>query len=129
MLPTQLPGLVFGFQKCWGERGRSTVPIQVKISCGRMTKIIMIFISINHHLKFIFNWFYKQHRIRKCLSLIEISSLRSCARFALGCNKFICTISMEGANSDPVVIFHIGVTSENAVHTVKNTPECKLRTL
>ena len=33
MLPTELLRLVFGFQKCVGGRGRSTVPIQVQISC------------------------------------------------------------------------------------------------
>ena len=33
MLPTDLPRLVLGFQKCVGGRGRSTVPIQVQISC------------------------------------------------------------------------------------------------
>ena len=33
LLPTELARLVFGLQKCVGETGRSTVPIQVQISC------------------------------------------------------------------------------------------------
>ena len=44
---TELPRLVFGFQKCGGGRGRSMVPIKVQISSSRMIKIIdMIFISV-----------------------------------------------------------------------------------
>ena len=90
MLPTELPRLVFGFQKYVDGTGRSTVPIQVQISCGRMIKIInMIFFSIKQTCN-LFLIDFKQHSNRKCLPFIEISnqnvqklySLRSCAQFA-----------------------------------------------
>ena len=44
--------------KCVGGRGRSTVPIEVQISCRRMIKIMnMIFFSLKDNSKFIFNHF------------------------------------------------------------------------
>ena len=74
MLPTELPRLVFGFQKYVDGTGRSTVPIQVQISCGRMIKIInMIFFSIKQTWN-LFLIDFKQHRNRKCLPFIEISN-------------------------------------------------------
>ena len=96
MLPTELPRLVFGFQKCVDGRGRSTVPIQVQISCGRMIKIInMIFFSIKQTWN-LFLIDFKQHRNRKCLRFIEISNQNiEIIQFA-----FMCTIC-SGANLHP----------------------------
>ena len=71
MLPTELPRLVFGFQKCVCGRGQSMVPIKVQIWCRRMIKIIKkIFFSIKDNILIDF----KQHRNRKCLPFIEISN-------------------------------------------------------